>query len=288
MASPTHGRALVGVSVVVEYTHRDQYGEPAAAATTPTVAVSRLSDAATVTAGAVVDAGSGLYQATIAAADNDQLDVLLVDWTADGYTHRRTVDIVGGYMFSLADFDAVHSIAALTAARKRAVRTIVETEAEIICRRSWVPRFRQQKLVGHYTHELLLDEPDIRSLRTASWTSGSNVSNTFTAAQIAAVSVHPGGRLHRHGVVWPAAEITVGVEVGPDLTPPDVVEAAQRRMEYWASQPMSAIPNRAVSFDVTDGGTYRLAGGTPKRTGDPDVDAVYLRHRIDNLLLAAP
>ncbi|MEZ5165701.1 MAG: hypothetical protein R2695_04120 [Acidimicrobiales bacterium] len=106
-----------------------------------------------VTIGAVSTVAGGsdeadLYEATIDAGDAPGVpDRLDVTWTVAGVEHRRTIDVVGAYLFSLADVQ--RRLGARRGAGSQsddavvAARMIVETEALENMRRSMTPRARR-------------------------------------------------------------------------------------------------------------------------------------------------
>ncbi|WP_043466523.1 hypothetical protein [Kitasatospora sp. MBT66] len=76
---------------------------------------------------------------------------------------------------------------------------------------------------------------------------------------------------------------SVTIEYGLYPAPPDVRRAALIRIRDVLLSDNSAIPDRAVSFQVSEMGTYQLAtaGRAGFETGIPDVDATLARYTLD-------
>ncbi|MFE4355109.1 hypothetical protein [Kitasatospora sp. NPDC056800] len=76
---------------------------------------------------------------------------------------------------------------------------------------------------------------------------------------------------------------SVTIEYGLYPPPPDVRRAALLRIRDVLLSDNSAIPDRAVSFQVSEMGTYQLAtaGRAGYETGVPEVDATLARYTMD-------
>ncbi|MGR6999940.1 hypothetical protein ACU686_20660 [Yinghuangia aomiensis] len=72
--------------------------------------------------------------------------------------------------------------------------------------------------------------------------------------------------------------MTVDYTYGFPELPADARRAALLRIRDVLLSRDNAIPDRATSFQITDGGSYTLAtaGRAGYETGLPEVDAVYL------------
>lgn len=279
-----HQRAVVGSAITLEYVHRNQHGDRDNTAVTPTVAVVRRSTGAAVTVSSVAipDADEvAVYTATIAAVDNDRLDELVATWTVDGVGHTRIVSIVGAPYFTLeqAEDTGYESYAEPDADRSRRARIIAERECERIVGRVYVPTFRQiRTLISTAASTLVVPDLELRALVAVDEydTDGTTVNKSWTAAELAAVHLDTGGMIERLAAAWSPCLTTIGYEFGLDQPPDDIAEAVIRRWRYHLAHPASAIPDRATTFSAGEGGTFRLSTAGPKRTGDHDVDAVYL------------
>lgn len=279
--------ALVGVDIDLLFTSRDQHGEPTATAPTA-VAVTRESDGTTVTVtGSItaVDGRTGVYKATVAAANNTTVDVLIASWTYQGVAHERRIGVRGGVYFAISEAEDVSNLnlpPGMDSVRKRRARAIAEAEVEDITGRSFVERFTKERHHIDHRHEnLVLGQRRPRTVRSVAEIDGTGASTAWSAADVAAVDVDAAGIARRlSGQSWPACTLDIGYTHGDTVAPGDLTEAVVRRWAYWLTQPISGLPDRALSFSTEEGPTVRLAqpDGPKRRTGDPDVDAVYQRY----------
>lgn len=240
--------------------------------------------------------GTGTYSFTLAA--QSALKALTVTWSATIAGSATTVttyaEVVGGFFFSLKqgrDSDAsladtsVYPTADLTAARLE-----VEVECENICDLAFVPRYARVVLDGSGTDELLLQHPDrtyrsvaeVRTIRSV--TMASSVDGTFTAftaAELADLAVNADGTITRTGgqaFTEGRRNVIVEYEYGLDSPPSDLVREAKIRLRTVLNSNKSGVPDRASSFTMVDGGTFRLDMPGPHKTGIPTVDAAYGRY----------
>lgn len=254
-----------------------------------TVTIKRL-DGTTITTGTATHPGpAGVY--TFAMPEQAQVDVLTVDWSGSlagaTVTVRDNVEVVGGFLFGLAEARAKHDGLADTTKYPTtllaAKRIEVEQECERICRRAFVPRFARVTLSGSDTDRLPLPwnllmggGSEIRAVRAVS------VSGTaWSGSDVAALRFTPDGVLKRPGgAAWPSGvgNIIVEYEHGWDYPPADLAEAAIVRLRSRVGMALAGVAERAITFAVTAGGTYRLSTPSAERTGIPDVDGVYEKY----------
>lgn len=263
---------------------------------TPTVAVVDATGAAVDSGNATVVGGS-TGRVTFALDPVATLEELTVSWTATvaGTTVVETdyVEVVGGFFFGLAEGRA--SDASLADTSKYTLddliraRIEVESECENICDRAFVPRYLRAVLDGTGTSELLLVHPspnrsvaDVRTVRSIGMAPALDETFVaFDAGQLAAVAVATDGTLRRtDGAVFTEgrANVVVELEYGWDYPPPDLVKAAKIRFRSRLNLNKTGIPDRASSFTITDGGTFRLDMPGAWKTGVPEVDAGYQRY----------
>jgi len=287
-----HQRILVGATASLEVEIVDGTGELASASGSVSVVVTR-SDGTAVLSGSASAATTGLdvpnpYSVTLPAASNTQLDELTAVWTdaGDGSTHTTTVGVVGGIY---APVSAVRrSDPTLTDPVKYSDAEIVrarmetETEFELVCGRSFVPRLSVQRFNGTGARTLRLPMPNLRRVRWVRELSSTGAVYDWTPAEIAAVPPSAIGEIVRtDGHLFPAgkANIVIAWEHGVDVVPDDVRRAALLRIRDRLNRSKSAVPDRATTFTVAEGGTFALS--TPGRgnsiTGIPDVDVVLAR-----------
>lgn len=257
---------------------------PTDAAADVSVTVKRL-DGTTVASGNATHPGDpGLYQFVVPA--QPAVDVLTVDWSGSfagaTVTVRDVVEVVGGFLFGLNEARVAHSDT-LTApkystATLAAKRIFVEQECERICGRAMVPRFARFALDGSGTDALLTDFLLLRSVRAVT------VDGTvWSAGQLANVVPTSAGVIYLRSGWWPVGRRNVVVEVehGEDLPPAEIAEAAVTRFRSAVTTNKSNVPDRALSYTIAQGGVYRLATPSARRTGIPTVDAAYEGNRLD-------
>jgi hypothetical protein len=296
---PTGTLTRVARSAPATLTHTFVVGEtPTDAAGAVTVTIVDANGAAVVTAATATHGTTGVY--TYAMAGQSLLARYSVAWTGtfsgSAVTETDYVEVVGGFFFNLADARASDSslvdptrfpLTALASARQE-----VEDEAEMICDRAFVPRYRRAVLDGSGTPDVLLTDyvwaqdgrsaADVRAIRSAKV--APLVGQTFvslTAGELAATTVTADGLLRRvDGGIWTEGvqNVVVEYEYGWDAPPSDLVRAAMVRLRDRLAISTSGIPDRASSFTAVDGGTFRLDMPGAFKTGLPVVDAVYSRY----------
>lgn len=246
------------------------------------VVVTRL-DGTAVSSGAATHPGpAGQYSYTVPGQAN--LDTLTVTWTATSIggavvTATDTVEVVGGYLFNLAEARASDPSLTSTSTYPTAMladkRLEVEEECEKICRQAFVPRFYRETLSGTGTDRLGLKWMMLRRLRAVT------VSGVaWSAPDVAAVPPAENGIARRPGgAVWPegVGNIVVEYEHGWDRPPERISAAAMLHLRYLCNQPRTGMPDRVSSYSV-EAGSFTVAPRDEKHTGHPDVDGVYQRY----------
>lgn len=263
---------------------------------TPTVAIT-AADAVAVQSGNATIVGSATGQTTFAMSAVATLEYLTVVWTAivGGVSRVETdyVEIVGGFLFSLAEGRAsdtsLSSIVTYPSAAIEVSRFEVEAEAELICDRAFVPQYARVVMDGTGTSDIVLQHPgpyrspsDVRTLRAISVAPRADETFVaFTTAERNAVQVTADSRLRRtDGRVWTEGyrNVIVEYEYGLDAPPADLRRAALLRLRSRLNIHRTGVPDRAVSYTVDGGGTYRIDLPGAWKVGIPDVDAVYSRY----------
>lgn len=293
------GLTRIAKNAAATLSHAFYVGEtPTDPTGTPTYAIADANGTAVSDGNAtVVGSNTGRVTAPLAAQSITRL--LTVTWTAtvggSSVTEVDQVEVVGGFLFGLAEARASDSSLAdtskYTSTELEAARLAVEQELEMICDRAFVPRYARLVLDGSGVSDLVLtgrpDAPpgcsgDIRSVRRASV--APQLDETFvdfTVAQLAAVAQTRDGALRRtDGLIWYEgyANVVVEFEYGWAAPPADLKQAALTRLRSRLNMSRSGIPDRAQSFSMAEGGTYRLTMPGEWATGIPDVDAVYGRY----------
>lgn len=239
--------------------------------------------------------GTGLYSFTLASQPTVKRGT--VTWSATiGGAATSEVDyfeVVGGFFFGLKQArgsdSSLSSTSTYPTADIKARRLEVEVECETICDRAFVPRYERVVLDGSGTSTLLLrmSDPvrsvaDVRSIRAVSM--APEVDETFvvfTAAELAALAWTTDGQIRRtDGNVFTegSRNVVVEFEYGLDAPPAELVTASLTRLRSRLNINKSGTPDRASSFTVVEGGTFRLDMPGAYKTGLPEVDAVYGRY----------
>lgn len=285
-------RVLVTTKVTMSHTFEVD-GAPTDAAGAVTVTAKRL-DGTTVASGSATHPETGRY--TFPLPGQAQLDTLTVDWSGDvggaTVTVRDYVEIVGGFIFGLGEarIELGSEASKYSLETLAAKRIEVEQECERIRRQAQVPRFTRLLLDGSGTDELVVPDLELRALRAASV--AERAGGTFvalTAGELAAVAPLRSGVLARDdGGKWPYGRrnVLVEYEYGLDMPGEGIRSAAKLRLRSRLTMNRSAIPDRALSFTTNEGGTYRLTTAGPRSTGQPDVDAEYLRDAHERVWIA--
>jgi hypothetical protein len=232
---------------------------------------------------AVTAGHSGLGDYTYPVPAQALLDTFRLEWSGlfGGVTVTAVdyVEVVGGFLFGIAEARQRHRFLAdvnrYTAADLAAKRIEVEQEIENICGQAWVPRFARYALSGRGYEQLATPATMLRALRAA--TIGGVA---LTQPELDAVSLTDSGILRRPtGTPWPAGyrNVIVEVEHGNDYPPEPIKEAGILRLRSRVSMTTTEIPDRAISYSVAEGGTYRLSTPGRTRTGIPEIDGVLER-----------
>ncbi len=221
---------------------------------------------------------AGTYQATV-PGNLEQLDTYDVGWTwANGQSRRSRFEIVGTFLFEIADLRAydgtftdatAYPAAAIRSVREEVVDKFASPQA---AGASFILRGRRERIDGTGEAALILAEFDVRTL-VAAWVDGV----AFTVAELADVVVHPFGMLERKSSTWPAGlrNVEVLYEYGFASVPGPVHRAGLRYAKHLLlTNALDATSERATAVFNELGG-YRLTlAGRDGPTGLPEVDAV--------------
>lgn len=279
-------RILAGRDATLRWTNTDADGIEAVAAGTVTVAVARADGTSLTTGTATLDGTTtGTYTFALTAAQTATLDRLTVTWTdgGDSSTATTTVEIVGGYLVSIAEaraYDNSLSVDRISDTDLVTARYEAEIEVEWICARAFVPRYGRFTLDGADEPDLVIPATEVRTI-TACTVDGSAYGSSQLAALVPVDSGTGETSIIQQpwGSVWNTgqANVTVAVAHGWTNPPPDLKRAFKRRLRDIVNGGGSGIPERATRFQVTEGGTFELNTPNQYSTGIPDVDATYQR-----------
>jgi hypothetical protein len=197
-----------------------------------TVTITRADGTALVTAAAATEAGTGKVTYTVTPAQTALLDTWRVDWFAtfggQAQTFREYVEVAGGVLCTLHRTSRRCSRPPPTRSSAD-IRTDAEQALEDECGQAFVPRYARETLDGDGS-VLVLTNPNVRAIRSASYTYG-GVVTPLTTSQLGYLAFNPSGILT--GYTWPCGtgNVTVAYEHGRDYAPPGartaVLAAAQ-------------------------------------------------------------
>lgn len=217
--------------------------------------------------------GVGIYSADV-PGDMETLDTYSVTWTwPNGQSRRSSFDLVGGFLFSIAELRAFDPVLAdevkYPADSIRGVRDVVEDRFAAATGIAFAPRGGRAWLSGRGGRKLVLPDRDARVLVRI------RVDGVaLSPDEMARVHLHPYGVLEREGGVWPPGVRNVEVlyERGFPEPPTPVKRAGLRYAKHLLVS--SPYDDRATAM-FTDAGGFRLTvAGRDGPTGLPEVDAV--------------
>lgn len=244
---------------------------------TATVTITRDDGTAIVTAAAATGTGVGSFSYSLSAAQNNLLDTLTVKWTSSLGTIASTVEVVGGFLFSIAQARSLDPLNNATRYPTQAIidaRTLAETALEEACGVAFVPRYRREPLSGTGGTELILSQPRITAIRSMSL-----AGTALTAGELAAVVPSGPGVIYTlNGWTRGFGNYSIAYEHGYVSPPPRVTNAAlllARR--YLVDSPVS---DRATSMTTDDGTTqFLVTAGVRQAVFDiPEANAVVAQY----------
>jgi hypothetical protein len=205
---------------------------------------------------------AGTFSYTLAADTTAELDLLTAQWTSALGTLSATIEVVGGFVFSIAQARAAGlDEATYTTDQVKQIRTYAETELEGALGYALVPRFAVHTFrAGSHRRSLASLGPYLRSLR-------------FMTVDDAPISLIGG----LDALTWPSyGAVRVGYEHGLDEVPPGAAIAAlDLALAIVGESTSSEIPGVAAGAErlITDDGTL-VFGGAAVPTGGVSVFSV--------------
>jgi hypothetical protein len=242
----------------------------------------------------------GSYTYRLPATATANLDILTAAWTviADGVaeTVTTTVEVVGGYLFSIAEarvFDQkqLANTTAFPDAAIIAARANILDAFQDICNVGFVPRYTESFLSGYSEwhlrnhSDLFLPYPLPRALRGIAFSYWSGAWVEYDITTLGPVELTPEGLL-RGQLYTPYGEfgtmVRVRYEHGMDGPPAAIKKAALQILLYELIP--SNLPDRATSQVIGDT-TYRLTTADAKQRyyGIPSVDAILARYAYSTI-----
>lgn len=250
-------QVLRGTSATIAARFRDQDGDLVEPAGTVTVTVTTAAGASVVAAGGATTSGStGVRYRALTATQIGQVDELVAVWT-DGTSSTTTrVEVVGGYYASVREIRDSDPVLAdprkYATAQIVAARRAVETEFENYCGVAFVPRYRRVRVDGTGTGELVLPDPELRSVRSVREYDDDGNYEAYSAAELAAIPAAASGvavRTDDDAFELGTANVVVEYEHGYDRPPSDIVEAFFLRVRDVLNRSNRGVPDRATSSE---------------------------------------
>lgn len=236
---------------------------------TATVVVTR-DDGTEVYNGAATRTGTGAFSYTLSAADNDQFDILTVAWTSSLGTLTSMTEVVGGFLFTVADarrLKPLQDTVKYPADRIIEARTLAETALEDLCGVAFVPRYTRETFSGNGSTTLLL-RPRATAIRSV--TSDGTV---YTTTEITGLVPQQTGAIYNPNR-WTLGygNLSVGYVHGYASPPPRVSQACLLLAKNWLVD--GPLDDRMTSMSTEDGTFSLLTPGLRGSfTGIPEVDA---------------
>lgn len=274
-----NSQILRGAPAVISVTLSDQNGQPRIGGVT-TVTVKRFDDTTILTNAATSNgATTGVKQVTLDASVTNQLDELSCVWQETaGQTIEQTVEVVGGYYFTISEAraagpnldDVVKYPDVLVIRARQAVEEWIESRK--VTGRAFVPRFRTAKVSGNDRQVITLPDSDLRRVRSLGVRTPSGV---FYADAIDNLRIDASGRLTTplglfvHGV----HNVEVTYECGFDAPPERIKTAALFLLRETLKFTKTGAPDPAT-FQIIEGRVFGVSqpGSRGSRTGIPHVD----------------
>ncbi len=235
-----------------------------------TVTLTRDSDGTTLGPYDCYDEGEGAFSHTLTPEETADLDNLTAAWTVtyDGYEQTLTtrVEIVGGFLFALADLLALKpGNLTWTTEQMAEMRMTVEQSIEDEYGTALVPRYARKTVNAYGDAHITLRSP-IRAIRSAT------VNGTALSGDQLDVLAINGASVTGYG--WSSWPVTVDYEYGLDQPPRRLKQAGIRLARQWMVN--GPIDDRALGAASPDG-NFSFGLATPGRNGSifglPDLDA---------------
>jgi hypothetical protein len=244
---------LVRVQQATPYTIQKQWTEDGVAVDPGTVTIGiTAADGTVVVAPGTSTNGTGtaVRGFLLTTTHTALLDNLTATWTSTlKGTLTTRVEVVGGFLFSIADARAVRPLDNTTTyptAKIVEMRTLVEDAMEQVAGVAFVPRYAQET-VTDATGSWLPSWPYVSSVRSL------YVDDVLTAGAILAGN----GTVYLPSSYPYSQAVTIGYEHGHPYPPPRIARAALFEARYRLIQANSPTDDRAVRLD-TEQGSYAL------------------------------
>ena len=267
-------RVVVGRSFTLSQTFYED-GVATAPTGTPTVSITR--DDGTLVTHSAVTVDETTASVTVPASENTLLDSLTVTWTAtiagEPQVYEDTVEVAGGFLFSIAQALATSGLGGKTEEDIRGVRTLVETALEQACGVAFVPRYSRMFVSGNGLSTYLLP-PRVTAIRSLKV-------DGVAATDVDTMLVLPSGELYYPtGFTRGFSNYEIAFEHGHPYPPPRVSAAAL----LWAKTILVSGPmdDRALTYSTEDASyTMAVPGMRGSVSGIPEVDATIAAYSLN-------
>jgi hypothetical protein len=222
---------------------------------TVTIGITRADGTVLVAAGtATTGTGTAARTFNLTTAHTALLDRLTVTWSSTGKgVLMSVVEIVGGFLFTIAQFRALGpayaNVTNYPTATVTDMRITVEQALEDACDVAFVPRYYRETFNGTGTTTVLLRWPKIRTVRSAS------LDDTDITPLSSVVAVRDGIGYLSTGWTGGYGNVTVAYEHGWDTPPARIKRAALLLAKRWITP--SAVDDRAINM-TNETGTYAI------------------------------
>jgi len=265
-------RIRQGAAAVVTATLTDAAGGvPSPLPDSATVTITRSDGTPLATDAAATGVGDATFTFPLAASQTVLLDRLTCVWTTAALgAMTTTVEIVGGFVFEIAELQAMdQNLAAKSAAEIAALRTTVEDALERELGYALVPRYTRATVRTTSTLRL---KPYLRAIRSVS--SGGV---DLTPEQVAALQLTQSGAVS--GFAWQYPTV-VAYEHGLDEPPMHAREHALRLAKLWGLKGPIDDRTTALVSDVGITSTLAIPGRGGSIFGLPAVDQWITSNRV--------
>lgn len=220
-----------------------------AAPTAATVTITRANGDVIVTDGDATETADGASY-PLSAVELADVDMLTAVWTVDGETHRTFVEVVGGFLVSLAALrkvDPLGDAAEYTDDDLERARLVAETALEDAAGVAFATRYRRLRLDGTGASDLLV-MPEVRRVRAASVDGTALTEDELDEL----VTYEDEGLVYRpDGWACGRRNVVLDVEHGYEFVPPRVAEAVKPLARHVLVD--SPVDERAISTTNEDG-----------------------------------
>jgi hypothetical protein len=222
---------------------------------------------------------TGQFSYTLGILETADLDILTANWTSALGVLTTTVEVVGGFLFTLSEARQtapLDNLVRYPTSQLVQMRTLVEQALEDACGVAFVPRYaRETRLNGQGGGIITTKWAHVTAIRSAT------IDGTLlTAGELADINPTNVGLYKPSGWALGYGNVEVAYEHGDPHARERVSRAVIRLAKRWLVE--GPVDDRATSFS-NDDGTYSLV--TPGRRDElfdlPEVNAVRKQYNLD-------